>query len=350
MIEKLMQMTRASGCAAKINPKDLENFLSRIKQTKDKRLLAGFEHNEDAAVYKLDENTAIIFTLDLITPVVNDPYAFGQIAATNSLSDVFAMGGKLLMALNIVCFPEEEGKYHLLDIILQGGADKVTEAGGLLAGGHSVNDKEPKYGLAVVGITNPQKVIYNNTPEAGDALILTKPLGVGIVSTALKGEIAEKEVVDEAVHWMTKLNKLSEELLDLSIHSLTDVTGFGLIGHLSEMILLSGKELGAEISIKNIPVINGVYNYINMGMVSEGAMRNQRIYSCLVEKKGSLAFEQEIVLYDPQTSGGFLISIDPRNMEKAIKLLKQQGFSESKIIGEVKELTDKNNNRKIQIK
>jgi len=254
------------------------------------------------------------------------------------------------MALNIVCFPEEEGKYHLLDMILQGGADKVVEAGALLAGGHSVNDKEPKYGLAVVGVTNPQKVIYNNTPEIGDALILTKPLGVGIVSTALKGEIAEKEVVDEAVHWMTKLNRLSEELLRLNIHSLTDVTGFGLIGHLSEMILLSGKGLGAEISIKNIPVIDRVYNYINMGMVSEGAMRNQKIYSCLVEKKVSLAFEQEIVLYDPQTSGGFLISIDPQHAEKAIEFLKLEGFSENKIIGEVKELADKNGSRKIQIK
>jgi len=350
MIEKLMQMTRASGCAAKINPKDLEEFLNKIKQVKDKQLLAGFEHNEDAAVYKLDENSAIVFTLDLITPVVNDPYTFGQIAATNSLSDVFAMGGKPLMALNIVCFPEEEGKYHLLDKILQGGADKLVEAGALLAGGHSVNDKEPKYGLAVVGITNPQKVIYNNTPEIGDTLILTKPLGVGIVSTALKGEIAEKEVVDKAVHWMTKLNKLSEELLKLNIHSLTDVTGFGLIGHLSEMILLSGKELGAEIRIKNIPVIEGVYNYINMGMVSEGAMRNQKIYSCLVEKGVSLPFEQEIVLYDPQTSGGLLIAIESRHAKKAIEFLKQEGFSESKIIGEVKELTDKNNSRKIQIK
>lgn len=350
MIEKLMQMTNASGCAAKINPKDLEKFLNKIKQFKDKRLLVGFEHNEDAAVYKLDEETGIVFTLDLITPIVNDPYIFGQIAATNSLSDIFAMGGRPLMALNIVCFPEEEGKYHLLDMILQGGADKVAEAGALLAGGHSVNDKEPKYGLAVVGLVDPNKVIYNNTPEEGDALILTKPLGVGIVSTALKGEIAEEKVVNEAIFWMTKLNKLPEKLLGLNVHSLTDVTGFGLVGHLSEMLLLSGKELGAKIMFENIPVIEGVYNYVNTGMVSGGAMKNQKIYSCLVEKDINLSFEKEIVLYDPQTSGGLLISIDPRQTEKAIKLLKQQGFSKSKIIGEVKEFTDKNNSRKIQIK
>ncbi|MBU4047370.1 selenide, water dikinase SelD [bacterium] len=335
MIEKLMQMTRASGCAAKINPKDLEEFLNKIKQFKDKRLLAGFEHNEDAAVYKLDENTGIVFTLDLITPIVNDPYIFGQIAATNSLSDVFAMGGRPLMALNIVCFPEEKKKYNLLNEILKGGADKVAEAGGILAGGHSVNDKEPKYGLAVVGLVDPKKVIYNNTPEVGDFLILTKPLGVGIISTAIKGEIAEKRVVDKAVFWMTKLNKLSQELLELNIHSLTDVTGFGLVGHLSEMILLSGKELGVEVSIKDIPVIDGIYNYINMGMVSKGAMRNQKIYSCLVEKNINLSFEKEIVLYDPQTSGGLLISIDPQQVEKAINLLYQEDFTESKIIGEV---------------
>lgn len=335
MIEKLMQMTKASGCAAKINPKDLEKLLNKIKQFKDKRLLAGFEHNEDAAVYKLDENTAIVFTLDLITPVVNDPYTFGQIAATNSLSDVFAMGGKPLMALNIVCFPEEERKYHLLDMILQGGADKVAEAGGLLAGGHSVNDKEPKYGLAVVGLVDPKKVIYNNTPEVGDFLILTKPLGVGIISTAIKGEIAEKRVVDKAVFWMTKLNKLSQELLELNIHSLTDVTGFGLVGHLSEMLLLSGKEAGAKIMFEDIPVIEGVYDYVNTGMVSEGAMKNRKIYSCIAEKNINLSFEKEIVLYDPQTSGGLLISIDPQQVEKAIKLLNQEGFTESKIIGEV---------------
>lgn len=335
MIEKLMQMTKASGCAAKINPKDLEKLLNKIKQFKDKRLLAGFEHNEDAAVYKLDENTGIVFTLDLITPIVNDPYVFGQIAATNSLSDVFAMGGKPLMALNIVCFPEEEKKYNLLEEILRGGADKVAEAGGILAGGHSVNDKEPKYGLAVVGLVDPKKVIYNNTPEVGDFLILTKPLGVGIISTAIKGEIAEKRVVDKAVFWMTKLNKLSQELLELNIHSLTDVTGFGLVGHLSEMLLLSGKEVGAKIMFEDIPVIEGVYDYVNTGMVSEGAMKNRKIYSCIAEKNINLSFEKEIVLYDPQTSGGLLISIDPQQVEKAIKLLHQEGFAESKIIGEV---------------
>ena len=341
MLEKLMHMTRASGCAAKINPKDLEMFLKKINQFKDKRLLSGFEHNEDAAVYKLDENTGIVFTLDLITPLVNNPYIFGQVAATNSLSDIFAMGGKPVMALNIVCFPEEEKKYSLLEDILKGGADKVAEAGAIIAGGHSVNDKEPKYGLAVLGLIDPKKVIYNNTPEEGDHLILTKPLGVGIISTALKGEVAEERAVDEAVFWMTKLNRLSEELLSLDIHSLTDVTGFGLVGHLSEMLVLSGKELGASIQYKNIPVISEVFDYVNSGMVSEGAIKNQKIYSCLVEKKVELPFEKEIVLYDPQTSGGLLISIDRKLAERALDLLNQEGFIKSKIIGEVIRTKDK---------
>jgi len=333
MIEKLMQMTNASGCAAKINSKDLEKLLNKIKQFKDKRLLAGFEHNEDAAVYKLDEETGIVFTLDLITPVVNDPYIFGQIAAANALSDIFAMGGKPLLALNIVCFPED--RLDDLELVLKGGAKKILEAGAILAGGHTLKDKEPKYGLAVVGLIHPQDIIYNNTPEVGDFLILTKPLGVGIISTAIKGEIAEKRVVDKAIFWMTKLNKLSKELLELNIHSLTDVTGFGLVGHLSEMLLLSGKEAGAKIMFEDIPVIEGVYDYVNTGMVSEGAMKNRKIYSCIAEKNINLSFEKEIVLYDPQTSGGLLISIDPQQVEKAIKLLHQEGFAESKIIGEV---------------
>ena len=287
--------------------------------------MAGFEKYEDAAVYRLSDKQALIFTLDVITPIVDDPYTFGQIAAANALSDIFAMGANPLMALNIVAFPED--RLDDLGLILKGGADKVAEAGGILAGGHSVNDKEPKYGLAVVGLVDPKKVFYNNTPEVGDFLILTKPLGVGIISTAIKGEIAEKRVVDKAVFWMTKLNKLSQELLELNIHSLTDVTGFGLVGHLSEMLLLSGKEAGVKIMFEDIPILEGVYDYVNTGMVSEGAMKNQKIYSCLVEKK--------IVLYDPQTSGGLLISIDPQQVEKAINLLYQEDFIESKIIGEV---------------
>ena len=304
--------------------------------------MAGFEKYEDAAVYRLNDKQALIFTLDLITPIVDDPYTFGQIAAANALSDVFAMGANPLMALNIVAFPED--RLDDLGLILKGGAEKVAEAGALLVGGHTIKDKEPKYGLAVVGLIHPQDIIYNDTPQQGDLLILTKPLGTGILSTALKGDIAEPTALKKATFWMTKLNQLSEELLKLPIHGLTDVTGFGLIGHLSEM--LTKNNLGAELWINDIPVIDGLDKYISLGMIPGGTLKNKEIYSCLVEKKEDILSEREIVLYDAQTSGGLLLSISPEQAEKAKELLCQQGFISSQIIGKVIKVSS---GRKIKI-
>ena len=304
--------------------------------------MAGFEKYEDAAVYRLSDKQALIFTLDVITPIVDDPYTFGQIAAVNALSDIFAMGGNPLMALNIVAFPED--RLDDLGFILKGGAEKVAEAGALLVGGHTIKDKEPKYGLAVVGLIHPQDIIYNDTPQEGDLLLLTKPLGTGILSTALKGDIAEPAAVKEAIFWMTKLNQLSEELLKLPIHGLTDITGFGLIGHLSEM--LTKNNLGAELWINNIPVIDGLDKYISLGMIPGGTIKNQEIYSCSVEKKPDISSEQEIVLYDAQTSGGLLLSISPEQAEKAKELLFQQGFTSSQIIGKIIKVSS---GRKIKI-
>ncbi|GAG60762.1 unnamed protein product [marine sediment metagenome] len=304
--------------------------------------MAGFEKYEDAAVYRLSDKQALIFTLDLITPIVDDPYTFGQIAAANALSDVFAMGANPLMALNIVTFPED--RLDDLGLILKGGAEKVAEADALLVGGHTIKDKEPKYGLAVVGLIHPQDIIYNDTPREGDLLILTKPLGTGILSTALKGDIAEPTAVKEAIFWMTKLNQLSEELLKLPIHGLTDITGFGLIGHLSEM--LTKNNLGAELWINDIPVIDGLDKYISLGMIPGGTIKNQEIYSCSVEKKPDLPSEQEIFLYDAQTSGGLLLSISPEQAEKAKGLLYQQGFNSSQIIGKIIKVSS---GRKIKI-
>ena len=293
--------------------------------------MAGFKNYEDAAVYKLNETQALIFTLDLITPIVDDPYIFGQIAAANALSDIFAMGGKPLLALNIVCFPED--RLDDLELVLKGGAKKILEAGAILAGGHTLKDKEPKYGLAVVGLIHPKDILYNNTPQEGDLLILTKPLGTGILSTALKNEMAEPTTLKKAILWMTKLNQLPEELLKLSIHSLTDITGFGLIGHLSEM--LTNKNLGAELQINNIPVLKGLDKYISSGMIPGGTMKNKENYSCRVEKKQGIPSEQEIILYDAQTSGGLLLAIKPEQAEKAKTLLYQQGFTLSQIIGKI---------------
>jgi len=293
--------------------------------------LAGFKNYEDAAVYKLNETQALIFTLDLITPIVDDPYIFGQIAAANALSDIFAMGGKPLLALNIVCFPEN--RLDDLKLVLKGGVKKIVEAGAILVGGHTLKDKEPKYGLAVVGLICPQDIIYNNKPQEGDLLILTKPLGTGILSTALKNDMAEPTTIKKAIFWMTKLNQLPEELLKLSIHSLTDITGFGLIGHLSEM--LTNKNLGAELQINNIPVLKGLDKYISSGMIPGGTIKNKENYSCRVEKKQGIPSEQEIILYDAQTSGGLLLAIKPEQAEKAKTLLYQQGFTLSQIIGKI---------------
>lgn len=316
--------------------------MKNIHVLKNNNLLAGFEKYEDAAVYRLSEDQALIFTLDLITPIVDDPYTFGQIAAANALSDVFAMGANPLMALNIVAFPED--RLDDLGLILKGGAEKVAEAGAILAGGHTIKDKEPKYGLAVVGLIHPQNIIFNDTVREGDLLILTKPLGTGILSTALKGDMAEPTIVKEAILWMTKLNQLSQELLKLTIHGLTDVTGFGLIGHLSEM--LTKNNLGAELWINDIPVINGLDKYISLGMIPGGTWKNKEIYSCSVEKKPDITSEQEIVLYDSQTSGGLLLSISPEQAEKAKELLFQQGFTSSQIIGKILKVSS---GRKIKI-
>jgi selenide,water dikinase len=325
-----------------LNPKDLGEILKKIDVLKDNNLLAGFEKYEDAAVYRLSDKQALIFTLDLITPIVDDPYTFGQIAAANALSDVFAMGANPLMALNIVAFPED--RLDDLGLILKGGAEKVAEAGALLVGGHTIKDREPKYGLAVVGLIHPQDIIYNDTPQQGDLLILTKPLGTGILSTALKGDIAEPTALKKATFWMTKLNQLSEELLKLPIHGLTDVTGFGLIGHLSEM--LTKNNLGAELWINDIPVIDGLDKYISLGMIPGGTLKNKEIYSCLVEKKQGISSELKIVLYDAQTSGGLLLSISPERSEKAKELLCQQGFTSSQIIGRIIKVSS---GRKIKI-
>lgn len=304
--------------------------------------MAGFEKYEDAAVYRLNDKQALIFTLDVITPIVDDPYTFGQIAAANALSDIFAMGANPLMALNIVAFPGN--RLDELELVLKGGAEKVAEAGAILVGGHTIKDKEPKYGLAVVGLIHPQNIIYNDTTQEGDLLILTKPLGTGILSTALKGDIAEPIALKEATFWMTKLNQLSKELLKLPIHALTDVTGFGLIGHLSEM--LTKNNLGAELWINDIPVIDGLDKYISSGMIPGGTLKNKEIYSCSVEIKQDISSEQEIVLYDAQTSGGLLLSVKPEEAKKVKELLLQQGFTSSQIIGKIVKVSS---GRKIKI-
>ena len=246
----LTQFAKHGGCAAKIGPDTLSRILGRLPKFSDPDLLVGFETSDDAAVYKITDDVAAIQTLDFFTPVVDDPYTFGQVAATNALSDVYAMGGEPKIALNIVCFPEDLDP-DILGEILRGGAEKVREAGAVLVGGHSIQDDVPKYGLSVTGLVHPDRIYKNFGCRKGDVLILTKQLGSGVVNTAVKAQMASKEAEQEAIRVMTTLNKKAKETAEnFTIHACTDVTGFGLLGHCGEMAAASGAVI--EIGVKGV--------------------------------------------------------------------------------------------------
>lgn len=294
-------------------------------------LIVGIETSDDAAVYKLNEEMATIQTLDFFTPIVDDPYTFGQIAAANSLSDVYAMGGKPVVALNIVGFPNCL-PIEILGDILRGGADKVLEAGAVIVGGHSVQDDEPKYGLSVTGIVHPQKVLKNYGCREGDVLVLTKPLGTGIINTAIKGEIASKEAYDEAVKVMSTLNKYAGEIIvNHNINACTDITGFGLMGHGYEMA--AGSEVTLKIDAKAVPFISYAKEYAEMGLVPEGSYSN-RNYLEGKYKLINVKDWMEDILFDPQTSGGLFISIPKKDSEALMKELSELSMP-SAIVGEV---------------
>lgn len=271
-------------------------------------LLVGIETSDDAAVYKINENVALIQTVDFFTPVVDDPYTFGQIAATNALSDVYAMGGEPFLALNIVCFPDCLDPL-ILSEILRGGQDKVIEAGAVLAGGHSVSDDEPKYGLAVAGFVHPLKIMANNRAKPGDVLILTKPLGVGIINTAIKAGIASEIASSEAILSMTTLNRIGKEATQNinGVHSITDITGFGLLGHAIEMA--EGSNVTFRIRSNDIPFIDSAEEYSNMGLIPAGAYKNRDFFVDRAFISDQIPAFFNDILFDPQTSGGLLISV-----------------------------------------
>ena len=303
----------------------------------DKNLIVGIETSDDAAVYKLSDDIATIQTLDFFTPVVDDPYTFGQIAAANSLSDVYAMGGKPVVALNIVCFP------NCLDIeilgdILKGGADKVLEAGAVVVGGHTVQDDEPKFGLSVTGIVHPDKVLKNYGCKEGDVLVLTKPLGVGIVNTAIKGGIASETAYNKAVKNMATLNKYSGEIaVKYDINACTDITGFGIMGHGYEMA--EGSKVTLKLWKDSIPYIEEAKEYASMGLVPEGAYNNRAYLQGKYELIGVQQWMEDI-LFDPQTSGGLLLSLSKEQGQKLLEELKENNV-ESWIIGEAVAKKDK---------
>ena len=292
------------------------------------------ERAEDAGVYKLTDDLAIVQTVDFFTPIVDDPYDFGRIAVANSLSDVYAMGGRPLTALNVVCFPRGTMDISILREVLRGGLDAMHEAGVILVGGHTVEDPELKYGLAVTGTIHPSKVIHNNRSKAGDRLILTKPLGTGIISTAIKGGTASKNAIAEIVKSMTTLNREASELMqEVGVNACTDITGFGLLGHASEMI--EGTDVGMVIDSAAVPFFPEAKELAGMGMIPGGLHRNRDFRKGMVDIAKSVPQYLEDILFDPQTSGGLLIAVPERKAPELLERLHREGVSEAAIIGEV---------------
>ncbi len=311
----------------------LAEVLKSLPSFEDPNLLVGFEASSDAAVYRLDEETALIVTLDFFTPIVDEPFWFGQIAAANSLSDVYAMGGRPLIALNIVCFPRGEDP-SILKEILRGGAEKVREAQALLVGGHSVDDPEIKYGLSVVGVVHPERFLTNAGAKPGDVLFLTKPLGTGIIATAIKGGLADKSVEERAIRVMASLNRAAAEaMIEVGVHAATDITGFGLLGHALEMAQASRASL--VISTSQVPMLKEALEFARLGIVPEGDYENIRFCEKVVEISPEVPRERLTILYDAQTSGGLLVSVPKEKAKTFYEKLLEKGVFEAARIGHV---------------
>lgn len=292
------------------------------------------ERIEDAGIYKLTDEMAIIQTVDFFTPVVDDPFAFGQIAVANSLSDIYAMGGKPLTAMNIVCFPIQTMDVSILRQILLGGIEKMREADVVLVGGHSVDDQEPKYGLSVTGTIHPQRILRKEGLKAGDRLILTKPLGTGIISTAIKGEFASKEAAERITKSMSTLNRKASEIMqEIGANACTDITGFGLLGHAAEMV--EGTNVGMVIYANSVPIFPEAKELAAMGMIPGGLHRNRDFRKPMVEFKPEVDEFQSEILFDPQTSGGLLISVSEDKAQGMLDRLHQAGVAEAAFVGEV---------------
>jgi selenide,water dikinase len=292
------------------------------------------ESLDDAGVYKLSDDLAIIQTIDFFTPIVDDPYDFGQITVANALSDVYTMGGKPLTAMNIVCFPINKLDISILKDMLKGGIDKMKEADVTLVGGHSIDDAELKYGLSVTGTVHPERLVTNSGAKAGDKLILTKPLGTGIISTALKAGKVSKETVAKMTKYMATLNKKASELMqEVGVHACTDITGFGLLGHASQ--LAQNSQVGIKINSSAVPVFAEVEEFAKAGLCPGGLYRNRDFYGKMVEFSKQVPDYMQDIFFDAQTSGGLLISLAPEKAELLVGKLKKAGVRDTAIIGEI---------------
>lgn len=302
-------------------------------------LLVGLETSDDAAVYKINDETALIQTLDFFTPMVDDPYTFGQVAACNSLSDVYAMGGEPTVAMNIVCFPACHDMSVLAEI-MKGGMDKVKESGALLVGGHTVDDDVPKYGLSVSGIVHPDKILANTGAKVGDKLILTKPIGVGILTTAMKEDLVDEDRSNKVIETLIHLNKYAAmSFKNFEVNSATDITGFGFVGHALEMA--KGSEVTIEIDSKNVPILDGAVEMAEMGIIPEGMYRNMYFAEKDIEVVGGVSQSLTDVFHDPQSSGGLLVSVRADLAEMMADDMKKNGSMEAKIVGRVVEKGEK---------
>lgn len=340
MAIRLTQTAKRAGCAAKQPPGYLFPLLQRLPAITDPAVLVGSATADDAAVYRLDDERALVLTTDFFTPIVDDPYDFGAIAAANALSDVYAMGGRPLTALNLVGFPAELD-VEILGEILRGGAEKSREAGIDLVGGHTIKSEEPIYGLAVTGLVHPQRIVSNAGGRPGDRLVLTKPIGTGIVTTAAKNDQDERGAIAEAIVVMSTLNRAGAEAITAvgvdvaGVHAATDITGFGLLGHLRNIVRASG--CGAVIERARVPVLAAAEAYVRQGIAPGGTHANRRFLADCVDWGEGLGEADQLLLCDAQTSGGLLIAVAPARTEALLDALRERGTLVATEIGELVE-------------
>lgn len=334
---KLTSLTKTSGCAAKIGPGVLDNVLKNLPKFEDSNLLVGFDKKDDALVYKVSDDKVVIQTVDFFPPMVDDPYTFGQIAAANALSDIYAMGGNPAIAMNLLCFPSCLDSSIMHDI-LAGGYSKVQEAGAIIAGGHTIADPTPKYGLCVTGFANPNDIITNSGAKTGDVLILTKPLGIGILNTAAKAELLNNQEIKQVTNAMIELNKYAKEAFaNLKVNACTDITGFSLIGHGYEMA--SGSNKTIEIFSDKVPTLPKALEYAKMGIIPEGMYNNQDYLKNNFKLLSNISQEIHDVLLDPQTSGGLLLSMPEKDAKEYLS--RMECYTPwARIIGQVSDKKD----------
>jgi selenide, water dikinase len=336
----------------------LDKVLGKLARQHDPNVLVGFDHADDAGVYRIDAHAALVQTVDFFTPIVDDPFTFGQIAATNSLSDVYAMGGRPLTSLALVCFPEK-GDFDILEAILAGGLSKMLEAGCTVIGGHSIRDDETKFGYSVTGMVHPERILANKGARASDRILFTKAIGTGVISTAIKKGTAKQSWIDAAIASMTTLNKVAAEVItgnastdaptreshpsksdnrgspnepDFEVHAMTDITGFGLIGHARELALAS--EVGLRIFSREMPLLDGAAECVRAGWIPGGLKANREFAECVVNYEPGIADELKTLLFDPQTAGGLLVSVAPEDASDLLGALRDSGVPATEI-GEV---------------